>query len=355
MPALIRRPTRSGSVPASAPRPHRAGHVAAADGTSLYVEEHGDLDAPVTAVLTHGWTLDRRTWDAQVTGLPFAVDSPVRIVTYDHRGHGLSEPTTRESATLAQLGDDLAAVLRARVPGEPVVLAGHSMGGMTIMALAERHPELFAHQVAGAVFVSTSSGGLDRVTYGLPAALAPVLRRVEEIAGRAMTARAGPPYASEHGAEAAGHAGEAAGTDAAARAPAAANSGHGRRAVRKAAALRPGARWLLFGERPAREQLGRTAAAIAATPPDSVVGFRATLGEHDRAAALAACRALPTVVACGTKDRLCPSSHSRSIAQAVPGSQLVLYPGAGHLLPLERANEVTGHIAGIVRAAAPAG
>lgn len=352
MPALIRRPTRSASVPASAPRPGRAGHVASADGTGLYVEEHGDLEAPLTAVLTHGWTLDRRTWDAQVTGLPLAVDSPVRILTYDHRGHGRSEPTTRESATLAQLGDDLAAVLHACASGGPVVLAGHSMGGMTIMALAERHPHLFARQVAGAVFVSTSSGGLDRVTYGLPASFAPLLRRVEAVADRGMTARAGRSGASARAAEAA----EAAVDEGAASASGGAHGpGTSPRTGPRAAAMRPGVRWLLFGERPEREHLDRTVEAIAATPPDSVAGFRATLGEHDRAAELAACRGLPTVVACGTKDRLCPASHSRAIAQAVPGSQLVLYPGAGHLLPLERANEVTGHIAGVVRSASPAG
>ncbi|MDI5982853.1 alpha/beta fold hydrolase, partial [Amycolatopsis magusensis] len=56
----------------------------------------------------------------------------------------------------------------AVVPEGRLVLAGHSMGGMTIMALAERHPELVSRRVAGVAFVATSSGEMNRLTLGLP-------------------------------------------------------------------------------------------------------------------------------------------------------------------------------------------
>lgn len=340
MPALIRRSPGRSRAPVSPPTPTRTGYVPGADGTSLYVEEHGDVDAPLTVVLTHGWTLDRRSWDRQCAGVPARFGAPVRVVSYDHRGHGRSSATSVEAATLEQVGDDLAAVVRDRVPSGPVVLAGHSMGGMTIMALAERHPELFARRVGGVVFAGTSSGGLAEVTYGLPPSLAPWVRRAEDAAGRGMLARerrhddaaAGSTTAiapvRHRVRRAAGIAGERA----------------------QAAALRPGLRWLLFGDTPQRGDVDRVVSAVAATPAGSVVGFRDTMGRHERQAALAACHGLPVVVACGTRDRLCPPSHSRTLARAIPGSQLVLYPGAGHMLPMERSDELSGHIAAVARA-----
>ncbi len=66
--------------------------VTTADGTTLYVEEHGDPQAPVTVVLAHGWVLDRRTWRGQTARLPRVAGVPVRILVYDHRGHGRSDP-----------------------------------------------------------------------------------------------------------------------------------------------------------------------------------------------------------------------------------------------------------------------
>lgn len=341
MPALIRRSVGRSEAPASPPTPARAGYAPGADGTSLYVEEHGDVDAPLTVVLTHGWTLDRRSWDRQCAGVPARLGAPVRVVTYDHRGHGRSEATSLEDATLEQLGDDLAAVLNDRVQSGPVVLAGHSMGGMTIMALAERHPELFARRVAGVALVSTSCGGLAGVTYGLPSSLAPWVRRAEEAAGHRMLAR------DRSHREAAG--GSTTATDPVRDRVRRAAGAAGERA--QATALRPGLRWLLFGATPARSDLDRVVTAVAATPANSVVGFRDAMGSHERRAALAACHGLPVVVACGTRDRLCAPPHSRTLAQAIPGSQLVLYPGTGHMLPMERADEISGHIAAVARSA----
>ena len=64
----------------------------------------------------------------------------MRLVLYDQRSHGRSERASRESCTIEQLGHDLDAVIRALAPEGPLVLVGHSMGGMTIMALAEQTP-----------------------------------------------------------------------------------------------------------------------------------------------------------------------------------------------------------------------
>src|SRR5260370_12820585 len=75
-----------------------------------------------------------------------------------------------------QIGADMREVMLATAPGDiPVVLVGHSMGGMTIMALADQHPELFGRKVIGTVLISTAAGTVDPVTW-LPALVRPAVR-----------------------------------------------------------------------------------------------------------------------------------------------------------------------------------
>ncbi len=277
------------------------------DATSLFVRESGPADAPVTLVLAHGWTLTQGSWDPVVAALP----STVRVLRYDHRGHGLSDPAATGTATIAQLGDDLAELISARVPAGRVVLAGHSMGGMAVMALAERHPELFADRVAGVGFVATSSGGLDRVTLGLPDWMAPRVAAIERRLNRRI--------------------------------------GRSRRvAVGRSRIAAAGLRWLLFGSRARAEDVAATAAQVSRCDPASMVGFRASLGEHSRRAALAAMRSVPVVVMAGSVDRLTALPHARAIAAALPSALFVVYPDAGHMLPYERAADIAGHVLSLI-------
>lgn len=290
--------------------------VVVQDGTGLYVEERGEPEAPVTIVLAHGWSLDRRSWARQAADLPAAAGVPVRVLCYDHRGHGRSDPARPGTATIGQLGDDLADLLAHLVPGGPVVLAGHSMGGMAIMALAERHPALFADRVAGIAFVSTSAGGLSAGPSGLPRPVARFARSAERAFGHRMVARGNHPP--------------------------------GRMTARLA---RPALRRLLFGPAAGPVEVNLTAEIVAAHWPATFAAFRDTLDEHERHAALAGCASMPVCVLCGSVDRLTPPSHSRRIADAIPGCELVIYPGAGHMVPLERPTEVTHRLATLVRAA----
>jgi pimeloyl-ACP methyl ester carboxylesterase len=157
------------------------------DGVRLNVEVTGPADAQVTAVLLHGWTLDGRAWHRQVDALTTAsVGGAVRVVTYDARGHGHSSCMALPTATVAQLGDDLATVIDTVAPTGPVVLVGHSMGGMTIMEYAHRHPAHFAARTSGLVFVSTTAEGHTHTVYGLSPRIARLIRLAE-------TARGGRP------------------------------------------------------------------------------------------------------------------------------------------------------------------
>src|SRR5205823_3316934 len=95
------------------------------DGTELHVCDSaaGATGAPVTLIMLHGWTLDHTSWSPVLAEL----DLPVRVLRYDHRGHGESGPAPEGTATIDQLGDDLAELIEQRVPTGQIVLAGHSM------------------------------------------------------------------------------------------------------------------------------------------------------------------------------------------------------------------------------------
>lgn len=283
------------------------------DGVRLRVGEHGPADAPTTLLLVHGWTLTTHTWDRVIDSV--LSETNVRVVRFDLRGHGESEAAPAGSATIERCADDVAELIAQRVPTGPIVLAGHSMGGMTIMALAERHPELFAARIAGAALVATSSGDLVAPTLGLPAPIAAIAHRVE-LGVRGMLANA-----------------------------------TGKRLSKDSRPLRPGMRWLLFGAGAERQDIADSADWVAACNPSNLAGFRKSLAEHDRAHALAALRSIPVVVLAGSADRLCPLPHSRRIADALPDAQLLVYSGAGHMLPMERTDEVADRITELVRVA----
>lgn len=285
--------------------------VDAGRGVSLHVEEYGDPDAEVTVVLAHGWTLSSELWRRQVRDLV----GMARVVVYDHRGHGRSGSGDLDACTLDQLGADLGAVLDAAVPSGPLLLAGHSMGGMAVMHLAGRRPELFRDRVRGVALVSTSVGELRDLDLGLPRPLSAVLR-----------SGAGPAIAGLARVE---------------------------RLVERTAVL-PAPAWLAvrylnFGpEAPARlvDEMARVAQG---TPLGTICAFYAGLMAHDGTAGMAALQGVPTVVLVGEHDRLTPVSHARSLASALPAARLVLVPGAGHMVIQERPETVSHELLSLLR------
>lgn len=144
---------------------HRAQEldVRSADGTRLHVEVRGPDDAP-TVVFSHCWATSLSSWGPVVRLL----DPDLRVVLYDQRGHGRSQtPLTRAGYGTEKLADDLCAVLEATVPeGEKAVVAGHSMGGMTIMASAPR--ETFQDRVGAVLLTNTGSTDLPARSTAVP-------------------------------------------------------------------------------------------------------------------------------------------------------------------------------------------
>ncbi|SBT45546.1 alpha/beta fold hydrolase [Micromonospora auratinigra] len=283
------------------------------DGVRLHVEVTGPADAELTAVLLHGWTLDGRSWHHQRDELRRRYGERVRVVSYDARGHGRSSCMELRTATLAQLGDDLAGVLDAIVPSGRVVLVGHSMGGMTVMEYAHRHPAHFAARTAGLVFVSTTAEGHTHTAYGLSPRITRLIR-LAETTGAGVLARCGswrPPHALLR-------------------------------------ALRPSIRWMLFGDRCDPADIRLVTSAVAHASLRSIGGFRASIGAQHRLDTLAALGDLPAAALVGDRDRLTPPPCAESIAAALPTTELTVCPGAGHMLMMERPEQVNAALAAVL-------
>ncbi|MCP9944932.1 alpha/beta hydrolase [Streptomyces somaliensis] len=300
------------------------GTAVADDGTVLHyeIEDPGGADASgaprATVVFSHGYCLNQDSWHFQRA----ALRGVARAVYWDQRSHGRSGRGAGP-VSMDRLGRDLKAVVDAAAPEGPLVLVGHSMGGMTVMALLDRYPELVRDRVAGVAFVGTSSGRLTELTYGLPAAPARAVRRVLPGALRALGARAELVE-------------------------------RGRRAT---ADLFAGlVRRYSFGAREVDPVLARFAERmIEATPIDVVAEFYPAFAEHDKADALTvlADAGVPVLALAGEGDVVTPRSHTEAIAALLPGAELVLVPDAGHLVMLEHPRTVTARLLGLlVRAGA---
>lgn len=132
------------------------------DGIALAVREFGDADAPLTVVFVHGHCLHTHSWARLRSHLSRTWGTAVRMVFYDHRGHGESDTAPAHTYTIDQLGHDLDAVLRATVPAGPIVLVGHSMGGMAALAYTRQHPEAVGGRIVGVGLLATAASGITR-------------------------------------------------------------------------------------------------------------------------------------------------------------------------------------------------
>jgi pimeloyl-ACP methyl ester carboxylesterase len=268
-------------------------------------------------VLAHGWTLSQTAWDDVAAELRDDVAAgELRLVRYDQRGHGRSTWGTTEPVSIDLLGADLGAVLEQTAPSGPVVLAGHSMGGMTIMEYAHRHSAEFTARVSGVVLMCTTAEGTTHTTYGLAPGVARVVRALE-VAGAALLARSGPwrPH----------------------------------RPVMPV--LSPGVRWLGFGRIADPAAVRLTLGMIGSARLATIGGFRPWIDEQHRVDSLVHMATVPAAVLVGAQDRLTPASCAETIVGALPHAEHVIFPDAGHMLPLECPDEVTGAIARVCQRA----
>ncbi|MFG2785714.1 alpha/beta fold hydrolase [Streptomyces prunicolor] len=134
------------------PSGSRRSTVVTDDGARLAVYTSGSARADVTVILAHGMLMTADVWRLQARELSA---HGVRVVRYDQRAHGNSEPGQAE-LTVDRLGADLAHVIDVTTPQGPFVLAGHSMGGMAALTVAARRPDLIRRRRPRVALISTA-------------------------------------------------------------------------------------------------------------------------------------------------------------------------------------------------------
>jgi len=293
------------------------------DDALIHAVVDGSDDAPVTLVLAHGWTLAQAAWD-DVADLLFrrVADGELRVIRYDQRGHGRSTwgryADDVAELTIDQLGEDLGVLIDELAPTGPVVLGGHSMGGMTIMCLAAARPELFGDRVRGIALVSTSAGDLapagETLAERLQLTLAPGMVTVAIGGARALERmrRLLPPTHPRH-----------------------------RKLVRE----------LLYGADASDEMVLAGAEIMHASTVRAFAAFYPALGQHDKRQELKALAGVPVEILVGDSDKLTPERHSHQLVEALPDAKLQIVPRSGHMLPQERAALVTEAIERLLAAA----
>ncbi|MGH2657168.1 MAG: alpha/beta fold hydrolase [Actinomycetota bacterium] len=158
---LRSRPDPEADSPLGTLPPEDLGPVRSFDGTELRVRAAGPPEAPALVFL-HGITLDLTTWYYQWQ----MFSDRYRCVLYDQRAHGGSSRPPSGDYSVTAMGHDLRAVLDAAVPQGPVVLIGHSLGGMAILSFADLFPEEIGSRVAGVVLVDTAASDVLREVFG---------------------------------------------------------------------------------------------------------------------------------------------------------------------------------------------
>lgn len=275
--------------------------VLADDGTRLHVEVDDLPGSPLTVVFVHGFTARLQEFVLQRETLR----GRVRVVLYDQRGHGRSGWGDVRHATIDQLGRDLAAVLSRHARTGAVVLLGHSMGGMTVLAYARQHPEQFGTRVRGVFLLATSAGGL--VAGGLVGLWARVGKRLGLLPLWLWWLRVLAPLLQRLNRP---------------------GTRLGRAMIRR----------YLFGRDDADPATVTLVQDLLEQAPLTIsAAFYPTFLAHDETAALQVLRAVPVTVLVGDSDRLTPASHSRRMAKAIgPGAELIVVPGAGHSVNITR-------------------
>jgi pimeloyl-ACP methyl ester carboxylesterase len=264
--------------------------VRTSDGAQLAVWDlPADSPDAAVVVLPHCWGCSHEIWIPVARRLR---EQGHRVVLYDQRGHGLS---TRVTAPLAldTLAHDLEAVLEA-TDARDVVLAGHSMGGFTVMALATYRPEVFQERTKSVVLVATAATAVGLGGPASPQFAAAVI--ASPWVTRALTTK------------------------------------NGHLLVRS-----------VFGAKPVRAHMELTRDIFANCDPKVRGDFVVAFGTMDLLEGIATID-VPTTVVIGTRDTLTAPKKSDQMVATIPGSRLVTLKGKGHMLPLEDPDAVTDEI-----------
>jgi len=281
----------------------RVHRVRSADGTLLHSEVFGPEDGE-SVVLAHGWTEARRFWTYVIRGLE---GKGLRVVAYDLRGHGDSEPARDGNHAIRRFGEDLEAILVACVPDDRrAVVVGHSLGAMSIASWAEQHD--VERHVRGAVLLNTGVENLinEHLLFPVPG-LGNALNRTIALHGFLGSKAPLPRFSTPL----------------------------------SAAVIR----YIAFGPDASPAQVAFFERMLVTCPPDVRADVGIAMSEMDLSHALPRLT-VPTIVIAGSADKLTPPSHARRIAEMLPQlRRLTVLEDTGHMTPLERPGAVIDALA----------
>lgn len=288
-------------------------------GAELYVETHGPEDSPAL-IATHGWGLDSTIW--QYLKRRFAAESGAaarRLTTWDLPGLGRSKAPPSGEIALRNFAADLEHLI-AGVGDRPVVLLGHSIGGMTIQTLARDRPDLFGPRIAGVILINTTYTNplATMILSGLARALRkPVLEPVFKLTILLkpmawLSAWQGYLNGTAHIANR-----------------------------------------LQFGTTVTRSQLEHTTLLGTRNPPDVLAKGNLAMFDWDASGAVAA-MACPVLIIGGEIDIVTKLEASESMARQAQGARLERVSGANHMGFLERAQHYDALIGDFVAQVADA-
>lgn len=290
--------------------------VTTPDGVPLAVREVGPVDAPLTVVFAHGFCLRMGAFHFQRMRLCDEWGPRVRMIFYDQRGHGRSGEAPPETYTISQLGKDLETVLQVIAPRGPIVLVGHSMGGMTVLSHARQYPQHYGSRIVGAALISSAAEGVAKSPLG------EILQNPALDAIR-FTARSAPKLVHR-----------------------------GRHVARSL--IGPILRAASYGDfNVSPSVVAFSQKMMHGTPVPTMVEFLHALETHDETAALSTLGRIPTLIVCGDHDLLTPAEYSRRMASALPNCELIIVGRAGHLVLLGKPDPINEGLVRLVKRATP--
>lgn len=290
--------------------------VTTPDGVPLAVREVGPTDAPLTVVFAHGFCLRMGAFHFQRMRLSDEWGSDVRMIFYDQRGHGRSGEAPPETYTITQLGTDLETVLQVIAPRGPIVVVGHSMGGMTVLSHARQYPHQYGDRIVGAALISSAAEGVAKSPLG------EILNNPALEAAR-FAARSAPKLVHR-----------------------------GRNATRSL--IGPILRAASYADVNVSPSIvAFSEKMMLETPIPTMIEFLHALEVHDETAALRTLVNIPTLIVCGDHDLVTPDEYSRKMSHALRQSEMIIVSRSGHLVLLSKPEPINDGLVRLVRRATP--
>jgi pimeloyl-ACP methyl ester carboxylesterase len=282
-------------------RGDRSKMLARPDGAQLFVEETGpESDAGV--VFMHGSALRTDLWHYQMEAFPGR-----RLIFFDLRGHGLSQPKGSSDYSMKTLAGDLEAVIDDAGLQE-VVVVGHSIGGMVALEYACEHLEQLNGRIKGLVLANTTHRPAYETTVGGAA-----LSRFERLLRNPLDALG----AYHESVEAL------------------------RRIIKPTDQVFLAVSLAAFGPKASAKQIDFTYDMLAETPSDVIFDLFKSYRDFDVTERLEDVN-VPTLVITGTNDRITISKASDYLAEHLPKAELKVLQRSGHMTMLERHRDFNG-------------